>query len=218
MRRIIFLNILFAFSSLILAHQNNRDGFFLKGDSILSGNTYRRTSGYFGSAEIGYSSGLGSYGIDNLDLTLKNGYKFSPYFSIGLGIGYRYYFHNELEPGSAQELITRYRIVPVFLDLKATLSDKRISPFIAVGGGYSFGGRGMFQISKVGFIFNAGTGVEFNISAKSALSASIKYELQKMNPHFYNYSGGDVREVNGLRYVTDTVAIGSFGINICFSF
>jgi hypothetical protein len=203
---------------MILARQNNRDGTFLKGDSIHSVSIRGRASGYIGSAEIGYSAGLGSYGIDNLNLNIINGYRFKKCFSIGIGIGYRYYFHNELEQGSTQELITRYRIVPVFLDLKATLSDKKISPFIAVGGGYSFGGRGMFQISKVGFIFNAGTGLEFNISAKSALSASIKYELQKMDPHFYNYSGGDVREVNGLRYVTNEVTLGSFGINICFSF
>jgi hypothetical protein len=56
--------------------------------------------------------------------TLTNGYMFNEHWAAGTGVGFE---------------IFDYNLFPLFAELRYTLWDNKISPFVAVKGGYSFG-------------------------------------------------------------------------------
>lgn len=57
--------------------------------------------------------------------TLTNGYMFNEHWAAGAGVGFE---------------IFDYNLFPLFAELRYTLWDNKISPFVVVKGGYSFGG------------------------------------------------------------------------------
>lgn len=92
-----------------------------------------KTKGYMGIVE----AGLGYYKVDGYDgfsmistneiggsLSVINGYRFSPHFYVGLGIG----FDADLYSGAD---------FPVFLHLRTEFTKKRISPYLALSGGFT---------------------------------------------------------------------------------
>ena len=107
-----------------------------------------KTKGYMGIVEAGI--GLNCYNSDEIEgvsvvnnysevvfepsVVLINGYRFSPHFFAGLGIG----FNNTLENFS----------LPLFLHLRTEFSKKKNSPYLALSGGvtlpyeYEMGGFG----------------------------------------------------------------------------
>jgi hypothetical protein len=56
--------------------------------------------------------------------TLTNGYMFNEHWAAGAGVGFE---------------ISDYNLFPLFAELRYTLWDNKISPFVVVKGGYSFG-------------------------------------------------------------------------------
>jgi len=56
--------------------------------------------------------------------TITNGYMFNEHWAAGAGVGFE---------------IFDYNLFPLFAELRYTLSDHKISPFVVVKGGYSFG-------------------------------------------------------------------------------
>lgn len=138
-------------------------------------------SGYKGIVELGYQIGTGDYGMDRLKINIINGYQLNPYFSLGFGIGLRYYFDAEAA------------VTPVFADFKANFIDNKISPYLSLGVGYSFDATNDFE--GVGFLLNPVVGVSFKVSDKSAMNVGLGYELQKMD--FYYYYGESSSENSG---------------------
>jgi hypothetical protein len=57
--------------------------------------------------------------------TLTNGYMFNEHWAAGAGVGFE---------------IFDYNLFPLFAEVRYTLWDNKISPFMVVKGGYSFGG------------------------------------------------------------------------------
>ena len=57
-------------------------------------------------------------------VTVTNGYMFNERFSMGVGVGFEIFDHN---------------LFPLFADIKYTFWDNKVSPFIAIKGGYAFG-------------------------------------------------------------------------------
>ena len=57
--------------------------------------------------------------------TITNGYMFNEHWAMGAGVGFEIFNHN---------------LFPLFAELRYTLWDQKISPFVVVKGGYSFGG------------------------------------------------------------------------------
>lgn len=57
-------------------------------------------------------------------VTVTNGYMFNEHFSAGIGVGVEIFDHN---------------LFPLFADIRYTVWDNKISPFIAIKGGYAFG-------------------------------------------------------------------------------
>lgn len=56
--------------------------------------------------------------------TITNGYMFNEHWATGVGVGFEIFNHN---------------LFPLFAELRYTLWDHKISPFVVVKGGYSFG-------------------------------------------------------------------------------
>ena len=91
--------------------------------------------GYFGFAEFNFALGetytiqydgsssesnrIKSYGLD-----IVNGYRTSPWFAIGIGIGVRYYDCEDL-------------LIPYYIHLRTDILDRRVTPFFAL----NIGGR-----------------------------------------------------------------------------
>lgn len=93
--------------------------------------------GYFGFAEFNFALGetytiqydgsssesnrIKSYGLD-----IVNGYRTSPWFAIGIGIGVRYYDCEDL-------------LIPYYIHLRTDILDRRVTPFFALNiGGATF--------------------------------------------------------------------------------
>lgn len=145
------------------------------GKSKKSGDLSEVKSGYKGIVEMGYQIGVGDYGMDRLKLNIINGYQINPYFSLGFGTGLRYYFDVDAA------------VIPVFADFRANFLEKKVSPYLSIGIGYSFDATDGFN--SIGFLLNPTVGVSFKVSDKSALNVGIGYEMQKMDAYYGNYDG-----------------------------
>ena len=103
---------------------------------------------------------------------------------MGFGTGVRSYF----EGGSS--------LIPFYADIRGNFVNKNISPYMALGLGYSFEASDDFD--GVGVLINPTLGANFKISQKCAINTGIGYELQGFD------SFGDI--------------IGSISINAGISF
>jgi long-subunit fatty acid transport protein len=100
--------------------------------------------------------GMSDHGMDQVKLNVISGYQINPYFSLGIGVGLRYYFDEKTV------------LIPVFADFRVNFIDNKISPYLSLGIGYSFDTKADFE--GEGFLLNPTVGVTFKISEKSALN------------------------------------------------
>ncbi|MBZ0241837.1 MAG: hypothetical protein K8F24_01360, partial [Bacteroidales bacterium] len=147
-----------------------------------SGSSFNRVglqSGYKGIVELGYQIGLDEYGMDRLKMNFINGYQINPFFSLGIGTGMRYYID------------AKAALIPIFADFRANFVAQNISPYLAVGVGYSFDASIKFE--GVGFLLSPSVGVSFRVSDESILNVGIGYEMQKMKfvRYYHDFSSGN---------------------------
>ena len=122
---------------------------------------------------------------------MTNGYLFKKRFSAGAGFGLEFYEETML---------------PVYIDLKYHFNQRKISPFAAIQGGYSFPIENDDNSDDVwnygqkhlgGYLFNAEVGMLINLQSYNALIFSLGYRHQLLsykqeNPyevvtdHYYN--------------------------------
>lgn len=141
--------------------------------------------------ELGYQMGMSDHGMDQVKLNVISGYQINPYFSLGIGVGLRYYFDEKAV------------LIPVFADFRVNFIDNKISPYLSLGIGYSFDTKADFE--GEGFLLNPTVGVTFMISEKSALNLGFGYETQRMKFRYYP---------NGY---SDTENSGAISINVGIS-
>ena len=152
---------------------NNRNSGFSSSNSELG-----LQSGYIGFAELGYLIG----NDDRLKLNIINAYQINPHFSLGLGTGLRYY--------------TGYyeaAIIPIFADVRANLINRKNSPYVSLGIGYSFDATNDFD--GVGMLVSPSIGYRFKISENSTMNIGLEYEIQRMkyfrtDGYYYDVSTG----------------------------
>jgi hypothetical protein len=151
-------------------------------------------SGYKGIAELDYLFGVGYYGIGRLEVNIINGYQFNPYFSLGLGTGFRWYS------------ISGYNavLIPIFADFRVNFMDNKISPYFSLGLGYSLEATDGFN--GVGVLLKPSIGVNFKVTEKIFMHTGIGYEMQKMK--YYDYYYNSIGILNS----------GGFGFNFGVSF
>jgi hypothetical protein len=141
-------------------------------------NASGKRSWYEGIVEAGYEIGVGDFGISRLKLNMINDYRISPYFSLGIGTGLRYYFKEKAA------------LIPLFADFRSNFTDHKIAPYASLGIGYTLDATNGF--AGVGFFLNPTTGVSFGIPNGSAIIVGLGYAMQKMK---FLYLGGPYNAV-----------------------
>ena len=138
-------------------------------DNSLTPVTTEFKPGYFCSFEHGVSLGL--TGHNRFSANVINGYRVSPFFSVGLGIGYRPY------------LIETRAYVPVFLSLRANFIDGPVTPYFELAGGYSFNPDKSTPWNLPGAMICPSSGIRFALSHAQnvRMHIGITYEIQWMD-------------------------------------
>ncbi len=121
---------------------------------------------YQGEVDLGYSLGVGNFGINRANLHTIHGAKIGQYFSAGIGLGLDYYH----EDGASEAML------PIYLNLKGYLPvNEKVSPYFSfdIGGGFGItegfdGASGMLVTPAVGI--KAGK-----------FKAQIGYNVQKIS-------------------------------------
>jgi len=132
-----------------------------------------REQGFFTIAELGYDAGVGFISLNRIRMNIIHSYQFTPTFSAGLGTGGRFYTDSDI------------LILPVFTDVRAILMQGPVSPYLAMGLGYSFDTSNRFE--GVGIIFNPSAGVALRVSEKNTFNFGIGFDLQQIRSRYlYN--------------------------------
>jgi hypothetical protein len=133
-----------------------------------------KKKGYINITEIGVA-----VGPDNVAYSIStvNGYLIKPHFSLGVGAGYDYYVNT----GS---------MVPLYLDMRIILHDKRFTPFIYNDAGYSFAiSSATLSGFKAGIMFNPGFGIKTFVGKTTAFVLSFGIKIQNIKYNIPDPSG-----------------------------
>lgn len=119
--------------------------------------------GYFGVVNFGYEIGVGD-GDGRVKLDVVNGYRILPEFSIGAGVGVKYYIQ--------ANIVT----IPLYAHLRTDLLRTKVTPFIALNAGYNISTNdyikgGALVEPSIGVGIRSNNGGQVNIS----LGYSINY-------------------------------------------
>lgn len=155
--------------------------------------------GYQLIIEMGSGVAYSDYGktLNNIDIV--NGIRFNPNFSLGVGTGIRV-----CEVGADEFLA-----LPIFLDLRLNLARSRVSPYLALGIGYS---QSFEDYGSGGFV-KPSAGISFRIGSKNSMNIGLCLDVQSMTYSYTNYSY--------YYYPTTTYSdelTTSLGLNVGFSF
>ena len=132
---------------------------------------YKR-KGYINVTELNFGYGIstiktsqGSAYVQEQEpifgLRTVNGYQFSPYFTLGVGLGY--------------EAFDDSGLMPITLDSRIMFLNKKFSPVLNLNGGYSVGLN-----NSGGLYANPSIGLRMFLSKKTALLFNIGYKVQQL--------------------------------------
>ncbi|PKP23328.1 MAG: hypothetical protein CVU06_08820 [Bacteroidetes bacterium HGW-Bacteroidetes-22] len=127
-------------------------------------------SRYNGILEAGFYLGTQTHSIGMLDTYFISGRQWTPNLSFGIGTGLHYIY----DPGQA--------IIPLFLDLRYFLSDKKLSPCLITDFGVNFDTQNSFE---TGIMAKLALGLRYKVSPKSALNLSLGFEIYQIDQVAY---------------------------------
>ena len=142
-----------------------------EGATVLSAEPVKK-GGYVSQFDIGLDKGRTHPNLDRLHINLINGYRFNEHFSLGAGLGLRFY------------TVPRDILIPLFVCAKYTVLNRRISPFLMLAAGYSFDSSNQDEEIKfegIGRMINPSAGLRFILTRRSYVSMGIGYEIQDFN-------------------------------------
>ena len=129
--------------------------------------------GYQGIIEIGYIAT--AHGLDNglLKAQMINGIRFKR-LSLGVGAGIRFDANSRFRP-----------YIPVFFDIRTRFVPRRVSPFIALGCGYTF-----YPNYDGGLYLSPSLGISFKLGRKFGMHLALSYELLGYRPRYMDLDDG----------------------------
>jgi hypothetical protein len=146
-------------------------------------NYYLPGYAYYSSAVIpAYNSSIRNTLAVAPSFTISGGHMFNEHWAAGAGFGFEVFDHN---------------LFPLFAELRYTLWDQKISPFMTVKGGYAFGGFKATHYDELylnwtpnyindaelrhygGLIFHPEIGVKVPLNENSDLMFTAAYRVQK---------------------------------------
>ncbi|MDR2118040.1 MAG: hypothetical protein LBP25_00685 [Tannerellaceae bacterium] len=160
--------------------------------------------GYHGIVEFGYTLGMGDSlkASNRMELTVTQGYRFSPAFYAGLGFGVHLYSDSillgrvvDINKVKTEVNSSLSYAFPVFVDIRYSfMPEKKIVPFINVKLGYSIGlltykttvlgddGRELKRTETMaeglGLFAAPSAGVKFMLGRSMAFSLGVGYSMQ----------------------------------------
>lgn len=147
-----------------------------------AGNSYSRNRsqsstlelqrGYFGMINFGYEIGV-SGGTDRVKFDVINGYQIIPEFSIGAGIGVKYFIN--------AETVT----IPIYAHLRSDFLRNKTTPFIALNAGYNISTD---EYLKGGALVEPSVGIGFRNNNNKQVNISLGYSLNYFKSEMFGYS------------------------------
>ena len=130
---------------------------------------WSQTKGSPSFTSINQAGILSGSSEDKLQLQTINGISYRSMFA-GIGVGMDYYFA---------------RSVPVFMDLRKMLSNRKTTPFIYLDGGYSFlwqKEKELWEVdTKGGIYYGAGLGYQIQLVGKTKLELDCGYSYKRFS-------------------------------------
>ncbi|MBT3209859.1 MAG: hypothetical protein HN704_13755 [Bacteroidetes bacterium] len=126
-----------------------------------------KDKGYVNNTDFGLLINNNDYFEVPLNFLMVNAYKFPFNTTLGIGTGIERF---------------NFPVIPLFLDAKYYVFDKKVSPVFMLQSGYSFSfekDRDDFE-TKGGYMFNLGCGVRVFTSNSTAWLFSISYMYQEL--------------------------------------
>lgn len=124
-------------------------------------NSYAIGRGYRGLFDLGYSVSTDVSELDRLELATSQGYQFNPYLFLGVGGGVSYFYDQSSV------------CFPVFINPRVDFNTGKISPFIDLKGGYTFGE------DVEGLYISPSAGARFALTNGGVVNFSVGYTLQE---------------------------------------
>lgn len=143
-------------------------------------NDYSIRPGYKGLLSAGYGIDVDYPSSAVYQFDFINGKQFDDVSFLGLGIGLRYDYDDRKS----------YR-VPLYLQFKANLTRRKLSPYLALKLGYAFVAQE--KIEGEGLLLDPEIGLNYYLSDHTWLIFGINYEIQRYTGQFgkgaYHYFG-----------------------------
>ncbi len=117
-----------------------------------------KSKGFGASYEMGFIAFPGDFTA--FSMVLVNGYRFSPHFFMGLGIG--------------AELASGFVSVPAYLDFRAYFLKSRLTPYFDLGLGYNMWSAGGGVLH--GFMASPAFGVRVALTQKVGMGLNLGYK------------------------------------------
>lgn len=141
--------------------------------------------GYRGFVDAGYSIGTGDNAENRIEISTVHGYQICPYVFVGLGVGLNYYH----EYGEYYAYGTKAKTeVPLFLDCRVTILNRKVTPFFEARGGYSVG-------TLSGYYYSFAVGCRFLMKNKSAFNIIIGPSVQELD-NYQKYVNNYYRNIS----------------------
>ena len=166
------------------------------------GNIYAQDKGFEKAIEVNGSIGLDKYTKYTFGANFITGYRFNNSFYIGAGVGYTYleglYY-------SSYEYVSKYNSqkydsydarsnLQIFVRTKLNLTSTKISPFILVDLGGTFGLTSNEIKMANGFIYEPAIGVDFKINENQTVYVMLGYKGQQYQYEYFNLTYGDTSD------------------------
>ena len=137
------------------------------GNGFLAYSNSNNKIGYKGSVDLGYTIGVGVWGLERLELSTSHGIQFNPYLYMGAGIAANYYFNADVLG------------LPIFAHIRGNILNNSISPYVDFRIGYSplKDVQGLYMAPSIGCKIHA-----FNVS--------LGYVLQKVTDDYFSINCG----------------------------
>jgi hypothetical protein len=159
--------------------------------------------GYHGYIDFGHTMGMGDsiHAFNRMELSITQGYQFTPSLFAGLGAGVHLYSDsvplNRIDADGIVSHPTFSYIFPVFVDLRYSLNlpkMQRVKPFAALKAGYGIGlvrtfstskneaneeiSKTLYEAQPLGFYVAPAIGVKYMITRSIAINAGVGYSMQ----------------------------------------
>ncbi|MFI3324105.1 MAG: outer membrane beta-barrel protein [Rikenellaceae bacterium] len=148
--------------------------------------SYAQSVGYEKSIEINGGVGLDNNSKYGFGISMVNGYRFSDYFYLGAGVGYKsqnsLYFTSTINYNYYESFDSR-NLVQFYARAKANLSNAKIAPFLQLDLGSSIDINSNKEAgTSNGLVVEPAFGVDFKTNdPKTAIYFSIGYNIQSMS-------------------------------------